>query len=198
MKLNEIVISDTSKNDFEVTPAVQSQLDALAEKGKKLIQLNSKTELVNVGNFYAAVREGKTIGWIELSDQETIHNKKYQVIKFIYFIPQVRKTIAVGAFLIGLRKVLKMPIILGSSGYGGVLFSDGANLVKSLKGSALADVKILNLKTGETREVTDPDLEKTSKGLTLVFEDDEFPLYQTTSIGNIYMFENSEKPYETS
>jgi hypothetical protein len=129
-----------------------------------------------------------------LSDSKEIAGKVYKTIKFIFMAPEIRKTFAVGAFLIGLRRLLKIPIILGSDKFGGVLFSDGVKLVRALSQSAIADVKILDLKSGNTRDIEDADLKNpATKGITLVFEDDDFPLTHYFTGGSIFILENCEK-----
>lgn len=194
MKLQEILITDTSKSSFEVTPEFANILSKIDRNGEKVLELTSTLHISKLGYFYGLIKNNSCVGWIELSDSKNIAGKVYKTIKFIFMTPEVRNTFAVGAFLIGLRRLLKNPIILGSDKFGGVLFSDGVKLVKALSKSAIADVKILDLNTGEIVDLEDKHLQNpASKGITLVFEDDDFPLTHSFTGGSIFILENCEK-----
>ena len=194
MKLSEIIIANTSDQTFDVTGETRSSFSRFEKEGKHVLQLTKTLSIVQLGYFYGLMKNNSCVGWIELSDDKKIAGKFYKAIMFIFMSPEIRKTYAVGAFIIGLRKIIKTPLILGSDAYGGVLFSDGVKLVKALNQSAIADVKILDLKSGNTRDIEDADLENpASKGITLVFEDDDFPLMHLYSVGSIFILENCEK-----
>lgn len=191
MKLHETI--NSSHIFTGLSPIVASKIIERLCSAEKLIDLNSTSDLCRLGDTYAIRKNGEPLGWIELGEQATINKKKYETLKFIFFVEEARKTRAVGLFLLGLKKVLKNPLILGSDDYGGVLFADGELLVKSLGDSRSFTVKALNLKTGETLPLDAEEHLTTKKHITLIFEEDEFPLYHDAGMAGIfYLFEDTK------
>lgn len=188
MKLAEII---NSSHIFVELPAdeVQQKLEMLSH-AKKILELNKFTELCQLGDIYCIRRHQEIIGWLDLGRDVTIVNRAYHTIKFIYFVPHARKTRAVGLFLLGLKKVLQYPLILGSDEFGGVLFSGGMELVRALGDSKHFTVSTLNMNTGEIIPLQSTDPLNTKKHGTLVFEG-SFPLYHDAGIaGRIYLFQD--------
>ena len=189
MRLAEIINSDHIS--AEISP---EEVGAILDKLKpavKIIDLNSTTELAQLGTFYCIRRNQEVLGWIELDEKVEIHGKTYQPIKFIYIIPEYRKTRAAGLFLLGLKKVLQDPLILGSESYGGVLFAGGAQLVRALGDTKNFTVAVLDLRTGESQPLTSDEQLKSQKHLTLVFEQGDFPLYHDAgAAGKIFLFQD--------
>ena len=190
MKLDEIIVTSASAEipkDY-----AESFLAKLDEKSTLVTKISSTLELTKVEhNFYVLAKNGKSQGWLELDTPVSIKGTKYDVIKIIYMIPEIRQTFAVGAFLIALKNNLPNPLILGSDKYGGVLFKDGEKLVKQLNKSARFDVKYLDLETGNKTEFSDL---RQKKNETLIFECLEFPLSVPVMDNSydIFIFEGSE------
>lgn len=190
MKLDEIIVTSASAEipkDY-----AESFLAKLDEKSTLVTKISSTLELRKVEhNFYVLAKNGKSQGWLELDTPVSIKGTKYDVIKIIYMIPEIRQTFAVGAFLIALKNNLPNPLILGSDKYGGVLFKDGEKLVKQLNKSARFDVKYLDLETGNKTEFSDL---RQKKNETLIFECLEFPLSVPVMDNSydIFIFEGSE------
>lgn len=190
MKLQEIIITpapaEISKEQADLV------LNSLDKKSTLVTKISSTLELRKIDhNFYVLSKNGKSQGWLELGDPVKIKTVMYDTIKIIYMVPEIRRTLAVGAFLIALKNELPNPLILGSDKYGGVLFKDGEKLVNQLNKSARFDVKYLDLTTGNKTEFNDL---RHKKNETLVFECSEFPL--SVKIMNntidVFVFENSE------
>lgn len=189
MRLAEII---NAEHVFAELPPelVKLILDRL-QAATKMIDLNSTTELAQLGGFYCIRRQGEVLGWLELGATVKIKDRIYQLIKFIYFVPAARKTRAVGLFLLGLKKVLKHLLILGSDSYGGVLFKGGVELVKALGDSRNFTVSILDLRTGDLMPLISDDQLQNQNHLTLVFEENDFPLYHDAgAAGKIYLFDD--------
>lgn len=189
MKLAEII---NNSDVFAELPVgdVQLILDKL-QGAPAILDLNSTTELVQLGSTYALRRVGEVLGWIELGDVVTVKDSPYRTIKFIYFVPAARRSRAVGLFLLGLKKVIDHPLMLGSDNHGGVLFAGGAELVKALGDSRSFTVSVLDLRTGESVPLTSDEQLESKKYKTLVFEEDDFPLYHDGgAAGKFYLFED--------
>lgn len=189
MKLCEIV---DSSHIFADQPAeiIAPLLKKLQISAKKILDLNSRIELCQLGSFYCVRRGADVLAWVELGDQVKIKRQKFETLKFIYVVPEARKSMITGLFLLGLKKVLKNPVILGSDKYGGVLFAGGSELVKALGSSAKFTVSIMNLKTGKKIPFDSEKHLLTDKGTTLVFEDDVPLFYDAGAVGIIYLFED--------
>lgn len=138
---------------------------------------------------YILVKDGTPIGWLELDKNVELFGKTYSTIKMIFLLPELRKTMAAGAFLVALKNHMQYPLILGSDEYGGVLFSDGAHLVKALNKSSRNFVQLLDLKTGEKKDLVG-EVPSRPSHLTLIFESSEFPLWHEGA--GVYIFEGCE------
>jgi hypothetical protein len=153
---------------------------------KFLVKVTSTLEVrFKEPKVYILTKAEKPVGFLELGKPVKIKDQVYDTIKLIYLKQEIRNTFAAGAFLIALKKQLQNPLILGSDSYGGVLYQGGIDLVKRMNKSAVFDVKILNLNTGEKRDF---DELRHSKGETLVFENTEFPLVTTALNDSLEFF----------
>lgn len=174
MRLDELILAD---HIFaELSPEKVKQLQVKL-RGEKVMDISSTLALhfSHKHHAYTLVKNDTVVGWLELDKQVRLFGETYDTIKFIYLVPELRKTRAGGAFLVALKKHLPHPLILSSDRYGGVLFKDGAQLVKTLNHASRADVSILNLQTGEKQPLGD-ELPTNPSHLTLVFENNTFPL----------------------
>lgn len=193
MKLNEIIVSGIDIGKMHIPAPLIHKLET---ESNQISSITSTLTLAKQDAYYVLLKDKKLVAFVQLGDSPVeLFGKKYDEIKMIYAAESIRKTYAIGAFLIALRKKLSHPLILGSDSYGGVLFKNGQELVKRLKTSAIADVKMLDMRNGQLRDVTDTDLEQgvSSKHLTLVFEEDDFPLEHESALGKIYLLEGCEK-----
>ncbi len=191
MKISEIIITPSTAEIS--SDKLQPFLDSLDQKGKLLDRISSTLSLKHIDNtFYILTKNDKSIGWLELDKPINIKNVQYNVIKMLYVVPEIRKTFAVGAFLIALKNHIKDPLILGSDKFGGVLFKDGEQLIKQLNNSVRFDVKYLDLTSSEKTELDD--VLKSGKNTTLIFECLNFPLSKKIMNGTVelFIFEDSE------
>lgn len=174
----------------EPTPEVVQEICSdLVENATFLSAVTSSVALFKKGAFFFLTKNDQVAAWLELGEVAKIADDEYDVIKFIYVLPEFRKTRVVGVFLLALKKFLTRPLILGSDEYGGVLFADGVKLVKSLADSAKFEVKVLDLKTGEKTEYSPA--QKAGKFKTLVFETGSFPLVKDAGrAGTFFVFEH--------
>lgn len=155
-----------------------------------LLDLTSTSQLVQKDKLYGVKKNGELVAWLQLGADVDLFGEMYSTISMIYVVPGARKTRVVGLFLLGLQKVLKHRLILGSDEYGGVLFKGGVELVKALGDSARFTVQALDLRSGDLTNLTPRHL-KTAKNVTLVFESD-VPLYkQASDTWRIYLFEDA-------
>lgn len=191
MKLDEIIDVSLTPAEFD-EKTLSRELKRLSG-GTKVLDVSSTLEIryVSTENTYTLVKGEQVLGWLELERElPTYFGVTYCVLKFVYIVPEYRKTRAAGAFLVALKKVLKHPLLLGDDrSYGGVLFAGGASLVKALNRASRADLSVLNFKTGKKTELPDT-IPAMSKFTTIVFENNEFPLiYEPTGT---FIFEGAE------
>lgn len=173
MKLLEIFFSPASADLGQLT----DMLDYLKTDNKIIKQLNSKQKIGESGNKLTFLYDDEIVGFLSLgSNTVNFNGKKYLSIKMIYILPKFRKTFALGLFIIGVSQVIKHPIAVGVDQFGGVLSPDGAELVKSLAKKKYNAVKVLNLKTGEERDIIDSDFASDNSDITFVFYGDKLPL----------------------
>ena len=172
MKLNEIVFSPSSSD----LGNLEDVLDSLADKNEVVKQLSSKQKIGRSGNKLTLLYEDKVVGYISLSSPVSFSGKKYLPIKMIYVLPRFRKTFALGLFIMGISQVVDYPIVVGVDKFGGVLSPDGAELVKSLGKKKQYTVRVLNINTGEEREIEDSDFASDNHVITFAFYGNELPL----------------------
>ena len=153
---------------------MQLELSSLQGAVEKL-RITSTLSIGLKNNDFVFMKNNEAVGFLRLGEEAVLFGATYAVIKMIYLTPSIRKTRAAGAFLTGLKKLLPLPLILGSDKFGGVLYNQGAKLVQALNTPARSHVSVLDLKTGEKREMGD-DIPFRPSNLTLVFEDCDVPL----------------------
>jgi hypothetical protein len=185
VKLSEIINLKSAPR--ELTSEEISRWQQALAGGALVANISSTLELRQVGRTYALVKQGLVLGWLELGEEVTLHGAAYDTVKFIFLVPELRKTRVGGAFLVALRNHLQLPLILGSDEYGGVLFRDGVKLVQALNASSRNFVSIFDPVTGQKSELAG-DIPARPSRLTLVFEQTIFPLTHLW----FYLFENSE------
>jgi hypothetical protein len=187
VRLQEIIFADHI--DAVLADDVVARYQKKLAGGERLENITSTLQLnyVRDQRAFTLLKDGEIIGWLQLDDEVRLFGVTYDVVRFIYLLPAFQKTRAGGAFLVALKKHLPNPLILGSDRYGGVLFHGGVELVKMLNHASRSDVSVLNLKTGEKLPL-DGDIPVKPAHLTLVFENNDFPL---TRLG-FNIFEGAE------
>lgn len=192
MRLSEIVFSPSSAD----LGNLEDVLNSLTSKNEIVAQLNSKQKIGKAGNKITFVYEDSIIGYLSLSPAINLNGQKYMPIKMIYVLPVFRKTFALGLFMLGTSQVINNPIIVGADKFGGVLSPDGAELVKSLAKKSAFTAKVLNMSTGEEREIKDSDFNKDNHSITFAFYGNNIPLKiaedELSELGiNFWLFENT-------
>lgn len=185
MKLSEIIVSPQTA-DLDVKHA-NAFISKIVMQGEIVAELTSKVKLFKYKDFYAIIRDDVGVGYAEFAKLTKIHDVSYLELKFIFVLPEYRKTRVSGLFLLGLQKHLGYPMILGTSVWGGVLFKDGLDAAKALLGSSAFTVSILNLETGDKNPATSSDFE-TAKNKTLVVEQEDIPFVSEGTIHKCFVF----------
>jgi hypothetical protein len=201
MRLEEII--DASHLDLEYDEEAISRELASLQDSVDVMRISNTLSIGSKNRTFVFKKHSEVVGFLKLGETISLFDKTYDTIKLIYLIPSIRKTVAAGAFLIGVKKLLDKPLILGSDKFGGVIYKQGISLVHSLNSPARSSISVLDLRTGEKYELGNSIPFRPSH-MTLVFEDCEVPLlcnetkqfdglrFYYNGIPTIYLFEGAE------
>ena len=175
---------------------LEDVLHSLKDKNEIVKPLNSKQKIGRSGNKLTLLYEDEIVGYISFSAPISFSGKKYLPVKMIYVLPHFRKTFALGLFMMGVSQVIEHPIVVGVDKFGGVLSPDGAELVKSLGKKKQYTVRVLNINTGEQREIEDSDFTSDNHMITFAFYGNQLPLKiaedELSKFGiNFWLFEDT-------
>ena len=193
MKLDEIVVASFAASN--VGDADWARDEPELRDAPDVLTLSSSLSIGEQDRTFVFKQNGEPVGRLALGHDVVLFDETYSTIKDIYLVPRLRKTRAGGAFLVGVKNLLKgRSLILGDEeARGGVIFKDGMSLVKALNASSRQDVHLLNLKTGEKTELGDEiPVRPAHMTLALIFESTfPFPIVQYKGSMS-YVFEGVE------
>lgn len=170
MKLNEIHFTDEEIND----PGMEDYL-RLLEPGNRLLRAINDDAFIGIsGGKYTLTLHNQVVGYLSLGMRVRVGGKEYLPVNMIYVLEKYRNTKLNRLFLLGLMKVVKLPLIIGGkTEKGGTVTKKGGRLIQSFAKRWKDTVKVLDLNTETERELSDADFDHNNDDITFVLEGTE-------------------------